>query len=82
MIKEVRSGKNTVVFRAIERDDISEDCAFTIIYGDDFVELDLIASNPDDANIWITGLRCLLESDLKSELQRVHITFTSRNGVL
>ncbi|XP_046860493.1 inactive phospholipase C-like protein 2 isoform X2 [Xenia sp. Carnegie-2017] len=67
MIKEVRSGKNTVVFRAIERDDISEDCAFTIIYGDDFVELDLIASNPDDANIWITGLRCLLESDLKSK---------------
>ena len=62
-IKEVRSGKNTEVFRIIDRDDIPEDCAFSIIHGDDFIVLDLIAHSPDDANIWITGLRCLLDSD-------------------
>ena len=48
----------------MERDDIPEDCAFSIIHGDNFIVLDLIANNPDDANIWITGLRCLLDSDL------------------
>ena len=63
-IKEVRSGKNTEVFRTIDRDDIPEDCAFSIIHGDDFIVLDLIAHSSDDANIWITGLRCLLDSDL------------------
>lgn len=62
-IKEVRSGKNTEVFRSIEREDIPEDCAFSIIHGDNFIVLDLIAHSPDDANIWITGLRCLLDSD-------------------
>ena len=60
----MRSGKNTEVFRTIDRDDIPEDCAFSIIHGDDFIVLDLIAHSSDDANIWITGLRCLLDSDL------------------
>ena len=64
MIKEVRSGKNTEVFRTIERDDIPEDCAFSVIHGENFISLDLIATSPDDANIWITGLRCLLDSDI------------------
>ncbi len=59
----MRSGRNTEVFRTIERDDIPEDCAFSIIHGDNFIVLDLIANSPDDANIWITGLRCLLDSD-------------------
>lgn len=63
-IKEIRSGKNTEMFRDIERDDIPEDCAFSIIHGDDFIALDLVANNPDEANIWITGLRCLLDTDL------------------
>ncbi|XP_028399821.1 inactive phospholipase C-like protein 2 [Dendronephthya gigantea] len=64
MIKEVRSGKNTEVFRTLERDDIPEDCAFSVIHGENFISLDLIATSPDDANIWITGLRCLLDSDI------------------
>ena len=60
----MRSGKNTEVFRTIDRDDIPEDCAFSIIHGEDFIVLDLIAHSSDDANIWITGLRCLLDSDV------------------
>lgn len=62
-IKEVRSGKNTDVLRDIERDDIPDDCAFSIIHGANFIALDLVANNPDEANIWITGLRCLLDAD-------------------
>ena len=62
-IKEIRSGKNTDVLRDIERDDIPDDCAFSIIHGNNFMALDLVANNPDEANIWITGLRCLLDSD-------------------
>ena len=62
-IKEIRSGKNTDVFREMDRDDIQEDCAFSVIYGEAFETLNLVAYTPDDANIWVTGLRCLVDSD-------------------
>jgi hypothetical protein len=68
----VRSGKNTEVFRTIERDEVPEDCAFSIIHGDNFIVLDLIANTPDDANIWITGLRCLLDSDFSKLRTEAH----------
>uniref|UniRef100_A0A914Z205 Phosphoinositide phospholipase C n=1 Tax=Panagrolaimus superbus TaxID=310955 RepID=A0A914Z205_9BILA len=38
---------------------MQEECAFSIIYGDDYMCLDLIALSPDDANIWVTGLMAL-----------------------
>ncbi|XP_068708108.1 inactive phospholipase C-like protein 1 [Montipora foliosa] len=66
MIKEIRCGKNTDVFREMERDDFQEDCAFAIIYNDSFETLNLVAYSPDEANIWVTGLRCLLDSDKAS----------------
>ncbi|XP_074659956.1 inactive phospholipase C-like protein 2 [Tubulanus polymorphus] len=60
-IKEIRSGKNTDVLRNPDIAGIYPDeCAFSIIYGDGFDSLDLIANTPDEANIWVTGLTCLL----------------------
>lgn len=60
-IKEVRPGKNTEVMRNKEVANLySEDCSFSIIYGDDFESLDLIALTPEEANIWVTGLNFLI----------------------
>ncbi|MBN3314352.1 PLCL2 protein, partial [Atractosteus spatula] len=60
-IKEVRTGKNTDIFRANGvYDQISEDCAFSVIYGENYESLDLVANSADVANIWVTGLRYLI----------------------
>ncbi|XP_018606010.1 inactive phospholipase C-like protein 2 isoform X2 [Scleropages formosus] len=60
-IKEVRTGKNTDIFRANGvYDQISEDCAFSIIYGENYESLDLVANSADVANIWVTGLRYMI----------------------
>ncbi|NWY59082.1 PLCL2 protein, partial [Chionis minor] len=60
-IKEVRTGKNTDIFRSNGiYDQISEDCAFSIIYGENYESLDLVANSADVANIWVTGLRYLI----------------------
>ncbi|XP_033496723.2 inactive phospholipase C-like protein 2 [Epinephelus lanceolatus] len=60
-IKEVRTGKNTDTFRTNGTyDQISEDCAFSIIFGENYESLDLVANTADVANIWITGLRYLI----------------------
>ncbi|XP_063778243.1 inactive phospholipase C-like protein 2 isoform X1 [Pseudophryne corroboree] len=60
-VKEVRTGKNTDIFRTNGiYDQISEDCAFSIIYGDNYESLDLVANSADIANIWVTGLRYLI----------------------
>lgn len=60
-MKEVRMGRTTDVLRNKEISwAYSEDCAFSIIYNDNFESLDLIASSPDEANIWVTGLNALI----------------------
>ncbi|XP_028674029.2 inactive phospholipase C-like protein 2 [Erpetoichthys calabaricus] len=60
-IKEVRTGKNTEIFRTNGiYDQISEDCAFSVIYGENYESLDLVANSADVANIWVTGLRYLV----------------------
>uniref|UniRef100_A0A8C4QWH7 Phosphoinositide phospholipase C n=1 Tax=Eptatretus burgeri TaxID=7764 RepID=A0A8C4QWH7_EPTBU len=60
-IKEVRAGKNTDIFRSNGiAEQISEDCAFSVIYGEAYESLDLVANTADVANAWITGLRFLL----------------------
>lgn len=60
-IREVRRGKNTDV---LKNSDITgtykEDCTFSIIYGDDFETIDLIALSSTEANIWVTGLNFLI----------------------
>ncbi|XP_078084774.1 inactive phospholipase C-like protein 1 isoform X2 [Mustelus asterias] len=57
-LKEVRVGKNTETFRSCSVvDQICEDCSFSLIYGENYESLDLVASSADIANIWVTGLR-------------------------
>ncbi|KAM3724726.1 Inactive phospholipase C-like protein [Dirofilaria immitis] len=64
-IKEVRIGRNTELHRAIETyaNDLQEECAFSIIHGDDYECLDLIAKTPEIAKIWITGLMSLISNN-------------------
>ncbi|XP_010891283.1 inactive phospholipase C-like protein 2 isoform X1 [Esox lucius] len=60
-IKEVRTGRNTETFRTNGvYDQISEDCAFSIIYGETYESLDLVANSAEVANIWVTGLRYMM----------------------
>jgi hypothetical protein len=60
-IKEIRVGKNTEVLRTRALSSgHTEDSAFSILYGDDFESLDLVASTPEEANIWVTGLNALV----------------------
>jgi len=60
-VKEIRAGKNTDVLR---NKDICahhvEDCAFSILYGENFESLDLVAPSPEEANIWVSGLNALI----------------------
>ncbi|XP_070588201.1 inactive phospholipase C-like protein 1 isoform X2 [Erythrolamprus reginae] len=60
-IKEIRLGKNTETFRNNGlADQISEDCAFSIIHGENYDSLDLVANSADVANIWVSGLQYLV----------------------
>ncbi|XP_077175454.1 inactive phospholipase C-like protein 1 isoform X2 [Paroedura picta] len=60
-VKEIRLGKNTETFRNNGlADQISEDCAFSIIHGANYDSLDLVANSADVANIWVSGLRYLV----------------------
>uniref|UniRef100_A0AC34Q2Q5 Phosphoinositide phospholipase C n=1 Tax=Panagrolaimus sp. JU765 TaxID=591449 RepID=A0AC34Q2Q5_9BILA len=64
-IKEVRLGRTTELLRAVENtnNEMQEECAFSVIYGDDYACLDLIALSPEDANIWVTGLMALTSGE-------------------
>uniref|UniRef100_A0A0N4ZEL7 Phosphoinositide phospholipase C n=1 Tax=Parastrongyloides trichosuri TaxID=131310 RepID=A0A0N4ZEL7_PARTI len=57
-IKEIRVGRNTEHFRGLENQlqEIQDDCIFSIIHGDNYECLDLVALSAEDANIWVTGL--------------------------
>ncbi|XP_053133809.1 inactive phospholipase C-like protein 1 isoform X3 [Hemicordylus capensis] len=60
-LKEIRLGKNTETFRNNSlADQISEDCAFSIIHGENYNSLDLVAHSADVANIWVSGLQYLV----------------------
>ncbi|KAM7152992.1 inactive phospholipase C-like protein 1 [Macrochelys suwanniensis] len=60
-VKEIRLGKNTETFRNNGlADQISEDCAFSVIHGENYESLDLVANSADVANIWVSGLRYLV----------------------
>ncbi|KAJ4928337.1 hypothetical protein JOQ06_016129 [Pogonophryne albipinna] len=61
-IREVRTGRNTETFRTSGvYEQISEDCVFSIIYGEMYESLDLVANSAEVANIWVTGLRYLMQ---------------------
>uniref|UniRef100_A0A4W5K189 Phosphoinositide phospholipase C n=1 Tax=Hucho hucho TaxID=62062 RepID=A0A4W5K189_9TELE len=60
-IREVRTGRNTETFRTNGiYDQISEDCAFSIIYGETYEALDLVSNSAEVAKVWVTGLRYLI----------------------
>ncbi|KAF7627192.1 Phosphoinositide phospholipase C [Meloidogyne graminicola] len=68
-IKEVRIGWNSELLKLTEplaSPEINEECAFSIIHGDEHECLDLIALNASDANIWITGLIALANGEVSS----------------
>ncbi|CAF1682214.1 unnamed protein product [Rotaria magnacalcarata] len=61
-IKEVRLGKTTERLRE-HAQQFENESMLSIIYKDgnnDCAALDLVASSPDEANIWVTGLSCLI----------------------
>ncbi|KAG7463925.1 hypothetical protein MATL_G00181820 [Megalops atlanticus] len=60
-VREVRAGKSTDTFRHNgPAEHLAEEAAFSIIHGEDYQSLDLVALSADVANIWVTGLRFLL----------------------
>ncbi|XP_048373387.1 inactive phospholipase C-like protein 2 isoform X2 [Sphaerodactylus townsendi] len=59
-VKEVRVGKKTPILRSNGlSDQFPDECAFSIIYGDNYESLDLVASSADVVNAWVMGLRYL-----------------------
>lgn len=61
-IKEVRFGKTTERLRE-HAQQFENESLFSIIYtngNNDYASLDLVASTADEANIWVTGLSCLI----------------------
>ncbi|XP_028847800.1 inactive phospholipase C-like protein 1 [Denticeps clupeoides] len=61
-VREVRTGKSTETFLHNNpiTESLAEEAAFSIIHGDEYQSLDLVALSADVANIWVTGLRYLL----------------------
>nr|XP_042703134.1 inactive phospholipase C-like protein 2 isoform X2 [Chrysemys picta bellii] len=61
LVKEVRVGKKTPVLRSNGlSDQFPDECAFSIIHGDNYESLDLVASSADVVNAWVMGLRYLV----------------------
>ena len=61
-IKEVRLGKTNERLRR-HAQQFENESLFSIIYTDgnsDCVSLDLVTNSADEANIWVTGLSCLI----------------------
>ncbi|KAM8855797.1 inactive phospholipase C-like protein 1 isoform 2-T2 [Spinachia spinachia] len=61
-VREVRTGKSTETFlhNGPLSEHLAEEAAFSVIHGEDYQSLDLVALSADVANIWVTGLRYLL----------------------
>eukprot|EP00062_Callorhinchus_milii_P027245 gi/632990308/ref/XP_007884109.1/ PREDICTED: inactive phospholipase C-like protein 2 [Callorhinchus milii] len=60
-IKEVRLGKKTPVLRSNGiSEQFAEECAFSVIYGENYESLDLVAGSADTVNTWVMGLRYLV----------------------
>ena len=61
-IKEVRRGQNTESFVA-NGNKHDEARSFSLIYGDDYKSLDLVAASDEEANVWILGLGYVLDEN-------------------
>ncbi|XP_072105166.1 inactive phospholipase C-like protein 2 isoform X1 [Mobula birostris] len=77
-IKEVRLGKKTPVLRSNGiSDQFSDECAFSIIYGENYESLDLVASSADIVNTWVMGLRYLVSYGKHT----LHVTESNQNSL-
>ena len=63
MIYEVRAGKSSAIFNEYGCD-FREQCCFSIVIGSSFDSIDLVARTPEDAKIWIAGIRLLTRRGL------------------
>ncbi|XP_055335508.1 inactive phospholipase C-like protein 2 [Paramacrobiotus metropolitanus] len=84
-MKEILIGKRTEVFRNRDAADCAGECAFSVVYGDDYESLDLLASSPDEANIWVTGLMALMVSLNGSSVHNLnsnHLGYDERDAWL
>jgi hypothetical protein len=61
-LKEIRRGQNTDTFRRHGKT-FDPEHSFSVIYGDEYASLDLVANTNEEANIWIEGLTWLLDED-------------------
>uniref|UniRef100_H2USZ3 Phosphoinositide phospholipase C n=1 Tax=Takifugu rubripes TaxID=31033 RepID=H2USZ3_TAKRU len=70
-MREVRTGKSTETFlhNGPLSEQLAEEAAFSIIHGDDYQSLDLVAFSADVANIWVTGLRLVVEGSLGGKMR-------------
>ena len=59
-VKFVKVGQLTPAFRRAKNVAQYESLSFSLVYGDDFDTLDLIAHNAQDFEIWVTGLSSLV----------------------
>uniref|UniRef100_A0A8D0HAW4 Phosphoinositide phospholipase C n=1 Tax=Sphenodon punctatus TaxID=8508 RepID=A0A8D0HAW4_SPHPU len=60
-VREVRVGKKTPVLRSNGlSDQFPDECAFSVIYGDNYESLDLVAGSAEVVNAWVMGLRYLV----------------------
>ena len=58
MIYEIRAGKTSAIFSEYGSE-FGEECCFSIVLGSSFDSIDLVAQSPEDAKVWITGIRLL-----------------------
>ena len=58
MIYEVRAGKCNAIFSEYGCE-FRDDCCLSIVIGSSFDSIDLVARTPEDAKIWVTGIRLL-----------------------
>lgn len=58
-VKFVRIGQSSATFRAAQNVKQFENRSFSLVYGDDFETLDLIAKKKD-FEVWIMGLSSLV----------------------
>uniref|UniRef100_A0A3Q3VQU2 Phosphoinositide phospholipase C n=1 Tax=Mola mola TaxID=94237 RepID=A0A3Q3VQU2_MOLML len=81
-IREVRTGKSTETFlhSGHVSEHLAEEAAFSILHGDEYQSLDLVAFSADVANIWVTGLRYLLGGKMRSEWLAVEFAQVDEDG--
>lgn len=83
-IKEVLKGQETQVFRKFQQAAL-EKASFSVVFGHDYKSLDLVAKSTDECDLWVLGIKQLVELHKKgTELKTVRqlivaVQFKDRN---